>query len=120
MGLIKTMKKKIMSILMATILLAMIPVVAGVTTTPTEPTPEPTTGLFDKTTIRGVVLFPRLTAGGQNIRFFALRLHYRTMSLNGEHYSGVVFLQPISIPNDFSGFMGKAYIFVTFKGSLNI
>jgi len=119
MGLIKTMKKKIMSILMATILLAVVPVVAGVSTTPTEPTPEPT-GLFDKTTIRGVVLFPRLTAGGQNIRFFALRLHYRTISLNGEHYSGVVFMQPIQIPNDFSGFMGKAYIFVNFRGSLNL
>ena len=107
------MKRKVLGILVCMMMLALIPVAAGLTT---ELEPQ-TTGVLDKTTVRGIVLFPRLSFGGKNIVFFALRLHYRTVGV-AESQTGIIRCQRVSIPNDLNGFMGNFYIFGTFRGNV--
>ena len=114
------MKKKLVGIVICLMMLATIlPVTAMATQSAKEPQTEPA-GLFDRTTIRGFVLFKRTADGGSSIQFFALRLHYTTLSLTGERESGVIQFQPIKIPNTLSGFYGKFYIIASFRGSLDI
>ena len=107
------MKRKEVGILVCMMLLAMIPIAAGIDVCPEKDT----TGPLDRSVVRGIVLFPRPSANGKNIVFFAIRLHYTTVNL-GETQSGVLRLQRVVIPRDVNGFVGKFYIFASFKGSL--
>jgi hypothetical protein len=109
------MKKKVIGILVCMMLLALIPMAAGMTC---ETSQSESTGLLDKTTIRGIVLFPRLKDGGKTVTFLAVRLHYRTTNL-GETRTGVLRVAHVEIPNNFNGYMGKFYIFGTFRGALD-
>lgn len=106
-----------MGILMCIVLVAAVPIAAGAII-PKDQTSQPA-NLFDVTTIRGIVLFKRTVDGGKDLRFFALRLHYSTISLNGDHRSGVMKLRPILIPNSMKGFYTRFYIFATFHGSID-
>lgn len=109
------MKKKVIGILVCMMMLGMIPAAAGLIY---ETEPEET-GIFDKTTLRGIALFIRLTDGGKTLKFFALRMHYRTTSLGGKT-SGLLRCTRLSIPNNFNGYIGKCFMFGTFRGSLDI
>jgi hypothetical protein len=109
------MKKKILGIVMCMLMIGVIPTVAAVTCIP-DPEPQPT-GMFDRTTIRGIVLFPRVSRFGDSMKFFALNLHYKTTNLLGT-ISGTMRLKSIEIPLDFSGFRGNMFIFGSFKGNL--
>ena len=118
------MKKKIIGILVCTMLMAMMPVVAGLNydteTTETkfisnnEPEPE---GILDHTIIRGVVLFPRSAFGGE-FRFFAVRIYYTTIYLGGVK-SGTIILRNITLPSIPNGFIGNFYIMGLFRGNLD-
>ena len=112
------MKKELIGILICMMMLATIPIVAGIQLD-TNPTTTETTGPFDKTFIRGIILFPRLASGGKEINFLAVRVHYRTISLV-ETKEGVLKLQRVTIPNELNGILGKFYIFGTFQGELGI
>ena len=120
-------KRKIIGILVCMMLMAMIPASTGLScdteTTETTETksisnnePEPE-GFFDRTIIRGVVLFPRSTMGGE-FRFLALRIHYTTMYLGGVR-SGTIMLRSISLSNIPNGFIGNCYIIGSFRGNLD-
>jgi len=109
------MKKKLIGILVCLMFFTMIPAVAGIAfESETEET-----GLFDRTTLRGVGLFFRFADGGKTIRFMALRMHYRTTYLGGTK-SGLLRAQRLEIPNNFNGYIGKFFIWGSFKGSLDI
>jgi hypothetical protein len=110
------MKSKIVGILICMMLLAVVPIAAGIELNK-EPQKDPA-GLFDRTTVRGLVLFKRTAQGGDTIKFFALRLHYRTISLNGERESGIIMFQPVSIPNTMTGYYGHFFIMASFRGTL--
>lgn len=75
-------------------------------------------GPIDHTTIRGIVLFRRISDGGKNIHFFAIRVHYSTVWLSGERQNGLVKLEPIVVPNNLNGIYGTFFIFASFPGSL--
>ncbi len=75
-------------------------------------------GLIDHTTVRGIVMFRRMSDGGKNIHFFAIRMHYLTVWLSGERESGLIKLEPIVVPNDLNGVYRSFYIFASFPGSL--
>ena len=118
------MKKKIIGILVCIMLMAMIPVAAGLNceTQTTEiksisdngPEPE---GLLDRTIIRGIVMFPRATRDG-DFKFFAIRLHYTTIAL-GEVKTGSILLRSITLPNVPNGLIGNFYILCSFRGNLD-
>ena len=111
---VRAMIKKLIPITAIFILIMSTPLISA---TIIETETRDTTGIFDRSIIRGVVLFPRISDGGQSIRFFAVRLHYRTMNLLGTT-SGVIRLRPIEIPNNLIGYIGSAYIIGYFKGSV--
>ena len=118
-------KRKIIGILVCMMLMAMIPAATGLscdTETPTEiksisnnePEPE---GFFDRTIIRGFVLFPRSTFDGE-FRFFAVRIYYTTIYLGGVK-SGTIMLRSMSLSNIPNGFIGNCYIIGSFRGNLD-
>jgi len=121
---IYNMKKKVIGILVCMMLMAMIPVAAGLNcdteTTETklicnnEPGRE---GLLDYTIIRGVTLFSRSTFGGE-FRFFAVRIHYTTIYIGGVK-SGTIILRSITLPSIPNGFIGNFYIMGSFRGNLD-
>ncbi|MBN1280957.1 MAG: hypothetical protein JXA00_04840 [Candidatus Thermoplasmatota archaeon] len=112
------MKSKLIGIGVCVMMLAtVLPLTALATTT--EPETQ-SAGLFDRTTVRGLVLFRRATDGGKTVHFFALRIHYRTVKISGEHESGVIRMQRIQMPNAMTGFYGRFYICASFRGSLNV
>jgi hypothetical protein len=111
------MKSKLVGIVICLMMLATILPITAMATTDNTANP---TGIFDHTTIRGIVLFKRTSDGGKNVHFFAVRLHYSTIRLSGEHFSGVLKMQTITVPSDMTGFYGRMFIFASFHGALNI
>ncbi len=111
------MKSKAIGILVCMMMLATIPIAAGLNSEVGSKCE--TTGIFDKTIIRGIVLYPRISQDGKTINFLALRLSFRTIYLDGITH-GIVKFQRIQIPNNFKGYFGKFYIIGTFRGSLDI
>jgi hypothetical protein len=112
------MKSKLVGIMICVMMLATILPITAMATTDSTAHKNPS-GPFDHTTIRGIVLFKRTSDGGKNIHFFAIRIHYSTIWLSGEHEDGVLKMSPIVIPSDMTGFYGGFYIFVSFHGALN-
>ena len=130
------MNKKIVGILVCMMLMVMIPGAAGLnyddvateeinvicsdepkeTKVISDDEPEPT-GIFDRTIIRGVILFPRSTLGG-GFRFLALRLHYTTFYLGGVK-KGTLMLRSITLPDVPTGYIGNYYITGAFRGNLD-
>lgn len=114
------MKSKLIGILIGLMMLATIlPITAMAATKNSEPQTD-SAGLFDKTTVRGLVMFKRTSPGGKTLHFFAIRLHYSTVSLSGERESGIIKFQPIEMPSSMTGFYGRMYIFASFRGSLKL
>ncbi|MBU0497618.1 MAG: hypothetical protein KKC68_02365 [Candidatus Thermoplasmatota archaeon] len=108
--------KKIIVICCIVLLLSIIPTAAGVQLPKDS---EPHNGIINRTIIRGVALFPRVTNGGKSLTFFAVRVHYRTITLEGV-LSGIIRCRPVTIPNTVSGFIGKCYLMGTFHGPIDI
>ena len=109
------MKRKLIGILMCTLLLAAIPVAAGMTIPKQEK--AQTTGILDFTILRGIVLFKRVTDNGKTLQFFAVRVHYTTFGLSG-FKTGVLKLRPVAVPNSLRGMFARFYIFSMFHGSV--
>jgi hypothetical protein len=111
------MKSKLVGIMICVMMLATILPITAMATTDSTSNKNPS-GPFDHTTIRGIVLFKRTSDGGKNIHFFAIRIHYSTIWLSGEHQTGILKMSPIVVPSDMTGFYGRMYIFASFRGSL--
>jgi hypothetical protein len=77
-------------------------------------------GILDSTTVRGFVLYLGMDRTGRTTHLFALRVHYLTITLSGEHDRGVVRMKPIDVPTKMIGYHGMVYISATFRGSLKI
>jgi len=111
-----TMNLKIVGIFVCIMILTTIPVAAGMKFKTAQR--EESTALFGKTIIRGLALFPRITKTG-NIILFAIRLSFKTFSIEGLT-RGVIKLQQLEIPKNFNGYFGRFYIYGTFIGTLNL
>ena len=116
----KVSRKKMMGLFLCMLMLATaIPMVAAVNTQTTIPPEEGKTDL-GATFIRGFITKPKLVNGGHYIEFRAIFVHYKTHSI-GESQSGTLkLLQKLTLDNDFTGFVGKHYIFAKFDGKLDI
>ncbi|MBE3122797.1 MAG: hypothetical protein IMZ58_11420 [Thermoplasmata archaeon] len=113
------MKNKLAGILICVMMLVTIlPITALATTISSEPQTT-AGGLLDRTTVRGFVLFKRTSDGGKTAHFFAIRLHYSTISVSGERSSGIIRMEPIEIPSAINGYLGHLYVFGSFRGWFN-
>jgi hypothetical protein len=113
---IYNMKKKTIGIFLCLMMMAAIPAAAGLCVE-TEQPDEGQTGVLDKTIIRGIVLFPRSSVGGK-FSFFALRIHYTTIGIGGLT-SGTLKLRRINLPTNPHGYVGKCFVYLTFRGNLD-
>jgi hypothetical protein len=111
------MRLQIVGFLICIMILITIPITAGVSIKNKQVCPIK--NVFAKTTIRGIVLFPRVSRDGKSINFLAIRLHYRTIGPEGINY-GIIKFHYFQIPKNFNGYFGNCYIFGTFRGRLNL
>lgn len=110
------MKKKVIGILVCMMMLAMIPIAAGLNSdiTCTDPIIETTPIEGKKTFIVGIVTKPHLVLFGQFISFRAVRVRYfirgegRTVSVRN--------LQKLTFKNDYKGLVANHFVLAVFNG----
>ena len=115
---LKNMNNKLAGILICVMMLVTILPITALATNASE-RQTTTGGLLGQTTVRGIVLFKRTSDGGKTYHFFAIRLHYSTISLSGERSSGIIRMEPIEIPSSINGYLGQVYIVGSFRGWFN-
>jgi hypothetical protein len=119
MGL-KTMKKTLVGILVCGMMLATILPLSALGIASRADTEPTSTGLLDRTTVRGFALYLGMDSTGRTTHLFALRLHYSTISMSGIRSSGVVLMKPIDISTKVIGYRGHVYISASFRGPINV
>ena len=111
-------KRKVLGIFICIMMLATIPLAAGIAANSEPEDPEPTA--IGRTFIRGIITKPSLTNGGSDITFRCMYVHYRTRGI-GESQTGVLRLfQKITLENDFIGHVGNHWVFAIFDGQLDV
>jgi hypothetical protein len=107
--------KKTLAIFMCMLVIALIPVAAGATTTQTT---DPQANAIGTTTIRGIITKPQLENGGHYVSFRCIWVHYNTHGI-GQSQSGFLHLfQKLILKNNFQGFVGDHIIIAHFPGLL--
>ena len=110
------MKKKVIGILVCMMLMAVIPAAAGLNVN-TEPDTG-TTGLVkERIIMRGIILNPHTTRGG-DFAFYGLRVHYMSVGPQGIK-SGVVHLQRITLAASPNGLITNGFLLITFRGRID-
>ena len=108
------MNKKIVGIILCTLMLATIPLAAAMPHEAENATEN--TGIFDRTVVQGIILGSKTE--GRVTSFFAIFVHYKIYSLlGGEKDSGVLMFQKVSFTGKFTGKIGQFFIMGTFPGS---
>jgi hypothetical protein len=109
----KTMKRKIIGMLVCMLLLATIPLAAGINDDRDikQELQQPKTG--KRTFVSGVIAFYRVSGGGNYITLFAISVRHG--QIGGEY--GIYRLQPVRFPNSFHGIMVTPFILGWFDGS---
>jgi hypothetical protein len=110
------MNLKIIQILVLVVLITTIPIAQGLDLSKLERDRSELT--FGKTFIRGMVVLPRISNDGK-INFYALRLAYKTVNIEGLTY-GTIKFQHVQIPRNFNGYFGRFFIYGSFYGKLTI
>jgi hypothetical protein len=77
------------------------------------------TDVVARTTVRGIILFPRISQDGKTINFLAIRISFRTIRPDGIIH-GIEKLHRFQIPKNFNGYLGKYFIYGSFMGCLEI
>jgi len=113
----KVTSKKIIGLFLCMLMLAMIPLAAGIDIAPDA---EEETLQLGSTFMFGIITKPSLRNGGHSIVFRAVWLKYRTRGI-GEIQSGTLRLfQKLTLPNDFMGFVGNHFVMARFSGALDV
>ncbi len=107
------MNKKIVGIILCTLMLATIPLAAAMPHEANNATEN--TGIFDRTVVKGIILGSRTE--GRVTSFFAVFVQYKTYSFLGEKDSGILMFQKVSFIGKFTGKIGQFFIMGTFPGS---
>ncbi len=109
------MKKQLIGLSICMVLLATIPLAAGMSCVPEETVTTDSEGLV-KTFVRGIIMRPRST--GRSVSFGALFVHYRVL---GKGTSAVVrFPHRISFDGDFKGILTNHLAFMVVEGEPNV
>lgn len=73
---------------------------------------------LSRSTVRGFAIRLGSDSTGRTARLFAIRLHFITVTADGQHQSGVILLKKIDIPARTLGFHGRFYIYASFIGTI--
>lgn len=119
MGL-NAMKKRLKGMLMCSIMLVTLLPITAIASAIGAGTEPVTNGIFDHTIVRGFALRLGMDATGRTTHLFAIRLHYLTISVSGEHNVGVIRMRPVDIPTKLVGYHGHVYMSGSFRGSIDI
>jgi hypothetical protein len=71
-----------------------------------------------RSTVRGFAIRLGVDSTGRHARLFAIRLHFITVTADGQHQSGVILLKKVDIPARTLGFHGRYYIYASFIGTI--
>jgi hypothetical protein len=71
-----------------------------------------------RSTIRGFAIRLGTDSTGRHARLFAIRLHFITVTADGQHNSGVILFKKVDIPARTLGFHGRYYIYASFIGTI--
>jgi len=71
-----------------------------------------------RSTVRGIAIRLGSDSTGRYARLFAIRLHFVTVTVDGQHNSGVILLKQVDIPARALGFHGRFYIYASFIGTI--
>jgi len=110
------MKKQVIGILVCMMLMAMIPVAAGLNLN-TNPDTEPVGIGKELIILRGVGTGFRTGVAGKVI-FFGVRVHYTAIGLQGVR-RGVLRLQRITLPDAPNGIITNSFICVMLRGHID-
>jgi hypothetical protein len=113
------MKKALLGIMVCGMMLVTLLPISALATTNSVDSGPVSTGLLDRTTVRGFALYLGMDSTGRTTHLFALRLHYSTISMSGVRSSGIVLMRPIDITTKMTGYRGHVYISASFRGSIN-
>jgi len=112
------MKKKIIGILVCTMLLMVIPSAIGTSNLQSKSDDIATTGIIkDRIIMRGLVVYPHTSVGGSFV-FFSLRVHYIAFGAQGLK-SGIIHLKRLTLPEAPNGIITNGFILITFKGRID-
>ncbi len=114
------MNRKLVGIMVSVMMLVTVLPITALATTRCSRLEPVHTGIFDRTTVRGLVVYLGMSPNGRITHLFALRLHYSSISLSGVRFNGVVNMRLIDIPTKIVGYHGHMYIFASFRGMLDI
>ena len=102
---------------MCTLMLTLIPAVAGSTDQPTNNSQPADIGF---TIIRGFITKPQLTNGGHFITFRCISVHYMVRGFGQKEMGTLHMLQKITVCNNFAGYIGNHFILARFNGPMDI
>ena len=71
-----------------------------------------------RSTVRGFAIRLGSDSTGRTAHLFAIRLHFVTVTADGQHQSGVILLKKVDIPARTLGFHGRFYIYASFIGTI--
>ena len=71
-----------------------------------------------RSTVRGFAIRLGQDSTGRHERLFAIRLHFVTVTVDGEHDSGNILFKKVEIPARTLGFHGRFYIYASFLGTI--
>jgi hypothetical protein len=69
-----------------------------------------------RTTVRGFAI--RIGSDGRFAKLFAIRLHFVTVTADGQHNIGAIWFKKVDIPARTLGFHGRFYIYASFIGTI--
>lgn len=71
-----------------------------------------------RSTVRGFAIRLGQDSTGRHARLFAIRLHFVTVTADGQHDSGNILFKKVEIPARTLGFHGRFYIYASFIGTI--
>jgi hypothetical protein len=112
------MKKTLIGLIIIGMILATVLPISALAATSSADAAQACSLELGRTTVRGLALRLGTDATGRTARLFAIRLHFITVTADGQHNSGVILLKKVDIPARTLGFHGRYYIYASFIGTI--
>jgi len=113
----KTMKKTLIGLIVIGMILATILPISALATSASDSAKTCSMDL-GRTTVRGFAIRIGRDSTGRTARLLAIRLHFVTVTVDGEHDIGAIWFKKVEIPARTLGFHGRFYIYASFIGTI--
>jgi hypothetical protein len=112
------MKKTLIGLIVCGMMLVTILPISALATTRASETAQACSMELGRSTVRGFAIRLGHDSTGRYARLFAIRLHFITVTADGQHDSGVILLKQVDIPARTLGFHGRFYVYASFIGTI--